>query len=763
MFSRFFYGLSTASLLAGLVAFSGCSLKLHNNEAAPQLLTVTPGGGCLDKAGAVFDAYSKGELSQEAHDGFYECVKSAFNTFSTYADGRNQDFYQPQEIGNFFTKYFLNGKEIPAPLQAELMAVKNALIGGGASQVSRQELRQIISLLDVLKGVTGSLRPYMPFDAQSFADRHFESEQFETAMKTFVAAVDSFGQAVQNNQAEYSFDHVPALATALSNFLYGNNPPSDNWADSVVRYAAVMRPAKAILISPPRDRITAQDWPKLYRLAPRFFTIYSRFNFYRFTPVEYTYGVGLQRLETFWSEFMALFQSVVQAQPAQSISSDMFDDLLNELSNAKLMSIAPGTVHNFLASLFGHVFGNSPVKNGKFFVVANSLQRLDENVHFTLEGLHANEALFRSLLGDSDFLTRGLRENEVNSVPDATLLNATTLKNGLSLEAVEALKRSATEINTIFQRDSWDIVIPKGARTKQVTLSHMAKIHILRAVDRMLLEAYGTRNSSRLADGQLDQMLNELMPIALEAKLIDDQFRAKLEKRVKNEAPLFLYASDGQPGLSMNEALELEALVLATFKRAADNHDAVAADCHVATRDANGQPLPSFTIPAPCYRKTFVSHIPQFWSYIPGFVDFMNAHPRSDQETVFNNLEAFLRKDVPLTNDFDMGDSQAFVLMPYYIEILYSRFDANNDGLIDTNEGDVAYPVFRPFIAKKAAEKGYTDPKDFAAIYNFLLANRELPTDDQWDYAIHRYVVGRQEFTVDRAQMVQIFQKLLSL
>jgi hypothetical protein len=532
----------------------------------------------------------------------------------------------------------------------------------------------------------------------------------------------------------------------------------------MIKYADLVRPAKAILISPPRDGITAQDWPKFYRLVPRYFAFYSRFQFYRVTPVEYLHGVGLNRLEVFFSEFHDLYQSLLAAHPGQQISSEQIDDLLRSLGNAKLLGkISPAEARSYLETLFGRILGSTPAHGARFNLNQNSFSRINENIRFGLEGLRANEALFRIQLGDSDFLSRGLKREEISSVPAATLLNATLLKNKLSFQAVDAVKRSPFEVGTVFQRDSLNVIIPKNGIASQFSHSHVAKIHLLRMVNRLLLQAYGSPRTSRLSSDQIKRLLGELFPILEKLEIVDKELRAKVEKRVF-EASLFLFSSDGQPGLSMIGALELEALVLATFDRAPRIQAAIGKDCGVKVEDEKTAPKkkPILIDPA-CYRSTFVSRHQEFWSYIPGFVDYLQAHPRFEQEQVFARLEAFLRKDLLPTQKFTLADSQAFVLMPYYVEILFARFDQNRDGLIDTSEGDVAYPVFRPFIALKAGEKGYTSADDHAAIYNYLLANRLLPTDDTMDYIVRRYLLGRQEFTIDRAQMVEIFQKLLSL
>jgi hypothetical protein len=74
----------------------------------------------------------------------------------------------------------------------------------------------------------------------------------------------------------------------------------------------------------------------------------------------------------------------------------------------------------------------------------------------------------------------------------------------------------------------------------------------------------------------------------------------------------------------------------------------------------------------------------------------------------------------------------------------------------------LAYPVFKPFLAQKAGEHGLTSDTDHHAVYMFLLAYQELPTNMRATWIWRRYIRGDKKFSVDRAQVIQIFEKLLS-
>ncbi|MGZ6468890.1 MAG: hypothetical protein ACXWQJ_16440, partial [Bdellovibrionota bacterium] len=257
-------------------------------------------------------------------------------------------------------------------------------------------------------------------------------------------------------------------------------------------------------------------------------------------------------------------------------------------------------------------------------------------------------------------------------------------------------------------------------------------------------------------------LLNDIFPILRDPSLAlaDADTQESFPKRLF-EASLFLPSSDGDQGLTMNEAIEFESLLISTVFYANTVHAKMAELCSVPLATTKLQ-----KIPAPCLRKNWLKSAASIWASIPGMATYFTQLSEREQEAFFARLEAFLRKG-RTKDEFTIADTRSFVLLPYYVELLFARFDSDHDGLLENDEAEKAYPVFHPFLAEKAAQKGKTDPKDHHAIYMYLLANRELPDASNWgsalDYFWHRYIAGDKVFKADRGQVVEIFEKLLTL
>ncbi len=736
-------------LALGALLLSSCSLRFNDQVSKP-IPAVNTGAACLADAGDVIEHFANGTLSEKEHDDFYACATKAIQKFSDHTVGRQEDSFAPDELGAFLTRAFLKGKVIQPGLLAEAMALKQALIGGPGDKLSKKDLANLVETLATLRAYTGKLRPLMPLTVDSFRARGLTSAQVEEALVTFRNATEQLGESLHASQGSYHFDHLANLMREVGYYLYAEEVPETHWTKRVSEYLPVIRPAKALLLGAPREAVTLGDWPKVYFLVPRLFSSYLRAFFYAADPWSRLHGAELRIQQKIFTEFLFSFRSVIDSHPGKQITSAEIADLLRAMSEQKLLHCRADTARQLVRMLFGRLF--SSANKDDFVITRDSLARLNEHMTFAFEGLYATEALYRYKHGDR-FLNASLTRADIAAVPTAVLLDATWRRDALSAQAVRAVQNTVNDLRVVMSEDRFGVVIPKDGEPP-LPYAHMVKAVGLRALNRLLLDAFG--NKEQLSPAQLDEFLDQVFPILVEYGILDEKLRESVNKRVR-EASLFLYSSDGNLGLTMPEGLEFEALLLSTIERAPKMHKKIAELCQ--TKIEEGKPI---LIEEKCYREKFTEHAAEFWSYLPGLAEFVGQRDLPGREAIFDNLAKFLRKDktgTPFTN----ADSQSYILLPYYLELLFYRFDTNRDGFLDNAEAEPAYAVFQPFLAEKANAKGFTNAKDHAAIYNFLLANRALPTDAKWSFLFRRYLLSPKSFRNDRAHVIEIFEKLLSL
>jgi hypothetical protein len=750
-----------AFAIMGLVlacALPACSLRV-GEEVEQKKIVVNPAKeGCLANAGDVLDRYFEGKIDEAELESFWACTEKAFGTFVQNTQGGGGTYYSPEELASFLSKYFLKGKPIEPKLLSETMVLKQGLVGGSADRLSRAELEQVMAILRSVHEQSLKLRAFMPITPAGFRERKVSADQFELALATFEKSMLAMSQTLANAQGAYTIDHMADFLRALKSFLYTNTKVRTNWADVAIKWTDALRPAKAIFVAPPKDEIRASDWARIYELAPRYYGLYLRASFYLTPGNTYTHGPGLNRLETLFTDFTSLMELVLSHRANGTIDSSEVDELLVALGRNGMLpeTLQLESARSIARALFGRIFsGTNPAAataQDSYTISKVNFARLEEGFLFATEGLRGLEAFYRDRLREK-FDSGTLNRSEVEALPVDALLRYTAEKNDVSRAALESLRASARDVRNVFPGDAARVVVPTGEEPSELSLAHLEKIHLLRSVNRVLLHGYAGNRGEYLSEEQVGTMADDFFPFLQDIGFGDAGLRQSLSSRLL-EASLFLYSSDGETGLSMTEAIELETLLVSTLGHASEMHEKIAAACKVKG-----------AVPATCYRLVFMNYHARIWDYIPGLANYASGLSKEEQMKLFALMESFLRKKNPAGAEapFTKSDTQAFILMPYYVELLFSRFDRDRNGVFDNAEAEAAYPVFQPFLKKKSMEHGLTSPKDHKAVFNFLLAYQELPTNMKATWIWRRYLAGDKKFRVDRGQVVQIFQKLLSL
>jgi hypothetical protein len=742
MYSRF---------LLLFLLLNSCSLGLNEEVSKPQVVVNPVKGGCLSGAGLVIDKYFKGEIEEKEIDGFWNCMENALVSFTTNTRGAKKDVWTGQELSKFLTTYFLKGKSIDPELVRDAMILKRGMLGGNDSEISKEEIEQTILFVRSLKSLSLKLRPHMPIKVENFLEKKYSTEQFESVLTEFQTGLKLVGASLEGKQGDYSFDQLNEFLGRLNLFLYEGDKEKGKWIASALNWTLALRPAKQIFISPPKEMIRAEDWSKIYELAPRYYSLYLRAKFYLETEeTNFTYGSGLVQLDIFFQDFSFLMLALLKNHPKQEIHSSDVDELVDALHKNSLLPVEADTAKAFIRTLFGKIFMGPNADRG-YVINRETLARVTYTFRFATDGLKLLEAHFRAQ--GLDIHSGTLDQNKIPTADE--LLNLVGSKELTTKNAAEYLVKSMKEVKTIFRAKENVVFIPEKRGDIRFSYSHLAKIHLFQSLNRLLLRSYGS-NPNALEEHEIIALADDTFPMLQGLSLVSEETKKSVSKRLF-EASLFLYSSDGLTSLNLTEAAELESLLVSTLVHGRYIHAKIAEQTNSLNTISPARSL----IPSREYKERLFDLRKELWANIPGFLKFMETKNKKEQMKLIDNMFQFLRKGRE-SQDFTVSDTQSMVLLPYYIELLFSRFDLDENGLFDNSEAELAYPVFKPFLAKKAGEHGLTSDKDHHAVYMFLLAYQDLPTNMKATWLWRRHIMGDKTFSVDRAEVIQIFEKLLS-
>jgi hypothetical protein len=97
----------------------------------------------------------------------------------------------------------------------------------------------------------------------------------------------------------------------------------------------------------------------------------------------------------------------------------------------------------------------------------------------------------------------------------------------------------------------------------------------------------------------------------------------------------------------------------------------------------------------------------------------------------FDNVLLAASQILPNQEQIEVGDVFLVPFVLQYIEMLYSRFDVNQDGIISSAESDLAYPVFKGVIAEVLTKKSIEmDEEGLQSFFKFILYKGKIPYND---------------------------------
>lgn len=251
---------SLRCLLAFSFLFAGCA-KEGRSPDKPVKVELKESGDCLSSFGENITRYQKGELANGQVEMFWSCVQRAVGDYQRLTSGDQAGgAYTPQALRRFLQKYFIKSQDIQDPLLASIMEIKRVLLSGSSSSISREELSELQSFLQLLKEASLDMNPYVKvifMHSETASD-----DEIRRAGAVAESAMNRIGDWLDKRNQAYSFEQLSALIANLEDFRRNDSQTSDLF-QKLRAGMEILPSAKLILLSGPSDRIRGREWRAL--------------------------------------------------------------------------------------------------------------------------------------------------------------------------------------------------------------------------------------------------------------------------------------------------------------------------------------------------------------------------------------------------------------------------------------------------------------------------------------------------------------------
>ncbi|MBL7686859.1 MAG: hypothetical protein JNJ49_02420 [Bdellovibrionaceae bacterium] len=762
-----------------LVATLGC--QLNTQEAAEQspMKLGGPTANCFAPSLQSVEKYFKSQASVEEVDSAFTCFSGALDMFVTYSRGSKQhDSYSTQELRTFLERHFLGDLRLSDPLLDEVMRVKQALLGGAADQITKTEIYRLIEVLETFRREAIRLRPYVSILNLSISkdDLSLDPALLEQAISDFAFSMDTLGSLLGQSKQVYRVENMKALLTEFQGLYRGRSTwKGPNWFSEKMQLIAA---TKALLIRPNGNDIAPDEWRLLFSHIGRIYGLFLRLQ-YALSGRDLFRGEGLNQLEISVIEVLDVLKEAMASKSNGKIDYTLINAVLDGLDT--MNQIEPGvlplqikTIRDVIPVLLERVFNPIRQDDSRF------APPIDPNDPLTAKGSReeqggltpVNLGRMREALFAWIEMQRFWERLEV----EAVRRDPQTAGRPLPMKQVREIwdtfqpvhHEAWADLKSLFDRPMPLSTRPNGSlqflQSKDVVMDFESfkQMNWKQTLVRVLGYGYvadpkGLRMSGITLD-QFEQVFKDFRAVAVDLKFLEPD-DVTIWKTGFTIANIFLFSSNGDDRLGYHEAVDLFVFSFASSEIAKKIRVDVDANCTPLEPDSMGLPK----IEAKCWRERVKTGYGSYFTDLPGWLKQAAKFSESSWKSFFGNLEKASRKVENPKGPLASTEMDRAISIHHYIESLFTRWDANRDGVLTRREANKAFFLFKKLL-KEAS--GFDDDDDVLALYMYLLTYGEPPDKGRfsdivrWLWWSSNPEVWETRVHANRARITQIFGAL---
>ncbi len=756
MFSKFRGALAVVFLLTQ----GSCGLK--TGEKAPELAPPSFNGrgySCVGQIPQHLEKFASDELNDGQITDFVQCLQKAFTTFVQLTRGKHQDSYAPEEIRRFLQTFFLRERPITDNLMREFMVIKQVLVGGELTVVTRTEIADLIAFLEDVRREAIRIRPFVKFlnprlivnQEPNDIGRHLSE-----ANETLRQSIRVISLRLQGGQRDYSFSNLATLMTEFRLFVrweehFKNHQPVAAWVELFKTFK------RATLTSTYPDGLRTTEWAPFLQTLSRWYLAYIQYRVgVKDRPM--LQGVGLQNTIHLGQELFELVGDAIHRQPNKVLEVSLVNALIASAQGLDWLpkKIRPESVERFTRALIDRIFADDKAVPGR-----NQADGITLPVLTLMQYEFYRWAQIQMRLDQRENVER--RERPPSPVPSLQTFFLPPPDVRAKLRNVrdadwEHFQKVKTKIRPIFNENKDRVTLANEADFGRLRLSHdfhqLSAMNLLRSAVGMLYRGYADLSGrqwdwdSGLKSSQLQAFYDDVRDLAVDLALADPRV-SNTGNRAFIEGNLFTHSADGvafdvsKSRLTFVEAMELLAYIYSGGRTATDIYNKLAGInklrpdlppqpiCILGPADQNGEA----TLDRECVKQKLPDLIKEYAGNLPGLKQYLHSAPASEREMLVKNLldAAFSPKhsQIPWV---ERNELSIIAVVLHYLEAVVIRFDANRNGVLSGEELRSAAPLFSGFIQRYAKDHKQKDlsPRQAEGVFLYILAYKAFPTD--WNF-----------------------------
>jgi hypothetical protein len=746
--------LSATCLLGLTIAVVGCSISTNDTPAEKGPLKLTlPQEACLaDQAIPAIQKYFESNATPDEVALAWDCISGALTKFTTSTRGSNPDYFTSRELRTFLETYYLGDIKVSDLFLAEIMRVKQLLLGGANDRLTKDELAQAQQTILVLRSETLKLLPYIKYVTQKVTvDEALANRvEAEAAIEHFRASIGVLGTLLGRGQEQYTTQNFETLLTEMK-------PLFKDWTgpEQAIKYLPTFAVIKALVLNPPGESIAPAEWQPLMTGAGRVYALVLRQQ-YLMAKQNLLSGAGLAQMRSSFEEVISIIRSGIDAKSSHVIAYPQIDDAIDEMIRLGVVpeELRDTTLKGVVRTMFSKFL--NPASSGSRPKVTG----LNATI---LERIRQQGAAFLEMQARWDAVTQ-----KTGSLTPAWKTFVSTwqaLPPASSAAAVSAaidLTKLFTLPSPLSYRDNGTVVFDNRLSYLPMDEKAFTRYNWQSAVTRLLVQGYATdaiaNKYTGLKASQVKAFFSDVHDLGVDMELLepkdDDLWQTSF-----NESNMFMLSALNDDYMSYTEVFDYLAYLLGGGVMSDRMYNETLERCAHVGVDGFNRP----TMDVNCFRARYGQKYAEVHAELPWWVKTQKDAGTSGWAEMEQNLEKAARTNGYSDDPISTSDITRMTMVQQYIESLYVRYDANRDGLIGYDEAQKALPLFKALLVTAS---GFTSDKKINALYMYILKNGKPPTSLGDKIYFQLIWLGSQskwkKVTADRLKLLEVVGSLKS-
>lgn len=706
----------------------GCSDFLNGKKEEPKVIELSDSHfTCLQRVPGTLKIFFKGEAHEKELVEDFNCLTEALRNFHKRTFGSVEGGYTSEDLRKFFGKYFLKENNVSPEFAADLMKIKQVILGGSANHLTKKELLQLIEIHSLIRDEFVQLAPHMKNLLFIGDKRSLNWEQASASTEQLRSSLQHLLGETQIANVEYSFDDLKRAFHGFAEFVKGEDQQSiyelyAKWFPVIESVKNVLIGSKARIAGLPQWKENLDTLIDLYGLALK--------HHYFLHGMKLDNAQNLSHVSQAVGQSIKLLLNTHQIKNTGRIPLEDIDNLIEQVLPKVTASLQAKSLKKAYRVVLLKIL--DPEKNGD----SRTLQGLEKKHLISLQREFNIWRLQQSFINslsmedlEGGIVAKGLFDayNKFNKTY--------VIEKSLSEDPLEqgALETSWKDLGDLLKHPypvSFDaqgqLIITDNMASLKQSWSSLTEANLMRALSRVLLLGYAEHTHGPLSEALMSKKgliswYDDFQEVGLDLKAFDPR-SANSGGRSFLEANFFTYSGNGDDYMDQKETYEFVSFLFSAGLASSEalRKDLTAFQCSVPEKDVFGY----FFMNEPCFKKRLKEKFEVYFDNLPGLVQYVKSLDKTQWDFFYRYLLAASSVETQRPGLVETANIRTMTMVLHYIESIISLYDKDRNQVLSLDEVRIATPRFMSFVKTVSPVESETIMKEG---FTYLVFKGKIP------------------------------------